>query len=394
MCIGKHFMKAVPRRCEHSVLKRRADSMGEPIRIAQVVNRMDSGGIEMVLMNYYQFMDHNRVQFDFYYANDSSFPQKRELQKLGAGTYPIPAYSKPLAFHRALYSAFKEKGYQIVHVHLNTMSVFALFAAWCAGVPVRICHNHSTAHWSEGKVTLLKYLLRPLNKVFANRYFACGRAAGQWLYGKHCMESGKVTVIPNAIDTKRFLYDPAARQRLRRELGIDEGTFVVGHVGRFRHQKNHRFMLTVFKAVLSRRPDSVLLLIGDGEKLEEIQALADEMGIASRVIFAGVRSDVDKLYSVMDVFCLPSYYEGMPLVAWEAQCNGLPCVLADTVTPEAKRKPNVEFVPLTGEEAWVETIQRLQRSNEQMDPSIDLEVCGKRLEQIYLKETGAASREC
>ena len=366
--------------------------MKEPIRIAQVVNRMDSGGIEMVLMNYYRFMDHNRVQFDFYYARESSFPQRQELERQGAGIYPIPGYSRPLAFHRALYGAFREKGYPVVHVHLNTMSVFALFAAWRAGVPVRICHNHSTAHWSEGKVALLKYLLRPLNRVFANRYFACGQAAGQWMYGRRCMEGGRVTVIPNAIDTGRFAYAPDARARLRRALDIDEETFVVGHVGRFRHQKNHRFLLKVFSDVLSRRPDSVLLLIGDGEKQREIQALANEMGIASRVIFTGVRDDVNRLYSVMDVFCLPSFYEGMPLVAWEAQCNGLPCVLADTITQEAALRQNVAFLPLKDEETWAEAVLRLRRSEEPIDPAIDLGACGKRLEEIYLREAEAVKR--
>jgi len=300
----------------------------------------------MVLMNYYRFMNHEKVQFDFYYADDSSFEQKSEMQELGAGTYPIPAYSKPFAFHRALYTAFREKGYQIVHVHLNTMSVFALFAAWRAGVPVRICHNHSTAHWSEGKVTLLKYILRPFNKVFSNRYFACGEVAGRWLYGKQCLDKGKVTVITNAIDTKRFVYDSNARMQLRSEFGIGEETFVVGHVGRFKHQKNHPFMLRVYKEILCQKPNSVLLFVGDGGKQKEIQRLANKMGIASHVVFAGVRNDVDKLYSAMDVFCLPSYYEGMPLVAWEAQCNGLPCLISDQVTREAVIGFNVQFISI------------------------------------------------
>ena len=366
--------------------------MEEPIRIAQVVNRMDSGGIEMVLMNYYRFMDRKRVQFDFYYADDSSFPQQQEMQQMGAGTYPIPDYSKPLAFHRALYSAFKKKGYRIVHVHLNTMSVFALFAAWHAGVPVRICHNHSTAHWSEGKVTLLKYILRPLNKMFANRYFACGNAAGRWLYGKRWMDSGKVTVIPNAIDTKRFMYDPDARSRLRQELGIDERTFVVGHVGRFKHQKNHRYLLRVFRDVLDQKPDSVLLLVGDGRKQAEIQRLAHEMEIASRVIFAGVRNDVDKLYSVMDVFCLPSYYEGMPIVAWEAQCNGLPCLLSDKVTEEAILGQNAYQIQLSRKELWVKTILQVKRGCSEASKLIDLSVHCKNLEALYLEDAGRMGR--
>lgn len=364
-----------------------AANVKDPIRIAQVLNRMDSGGIEMVLVNYYRNMNHARIQFDFYYANTSSNPNKKALQEMGAGMYPIPSYTKPLAFHRALYSAFKEKGYQIVHVHLNTMSVFALFAAWRAGVPVRICHNHSTAHWSEGQTTLLKYMLRPFNKLFANRYYACGRVAGRWLYGRRCMRHDQVTIIPNAIDTKRFAYDKTARAQLRKELEIHENSYVIGHVGRFCHQKNHRFLLHVFKDFLLANPDAILLLIGEGKTQKEIRMLADTLGIGQRVIFAGVRGDADKLYSAMDVFCLPSYYEGMPLVAWEAQCNGLPCLFSDQVTREAALRKDVKFLSLERPEAWLEALMHAKRSEMTITDQIDIFSCCRKLEALYLAET-------
>lgn len=364
-----------------------AANVKDPIRIAQVLNRMDSGGIEMVLVNYYRNMNHARIQFDFYYANTSSNPNKKALQEMGAGMYPIPSYTKPLAFHRALYSAFKEKGYQIVHVHLNTMSVFALFAAWRAGVPVRICHNHSTAHWSEGRTTLLKYMLRPFNKLFANRYYACGRVAGRWLYGRRCMCHDQVTIIPNAIDTKRFAYDKMARTQLRKELEIHENSYVIGHVGRFCHQKNHRFLLHVFKDFLLANPDAILLLIGEGKTQKEIRMLADTLDIGQRVIFAGVRGDADKLYSAMDVFCLPSYYEGMPLVAWEAQCNGLPCLFSDQVTREAALRKDVKFLSLERPEAWLEALMHAKRSEMTITDQIDIFSCCRKLEALYLAET-------
>lgn len=369
---------------------RKIDAAGyikEPMRIAQVLNRMDSGGIEMVLVNYYRAMNHAQIQFDFYYADTSSIPNKKALQEMGAGMYPIPSYTKPLAYHHALYSAFKEKGYQIVHVHLNTMSVFALFAAWRAGVPVRICHNHSTAHWSEGRTTLLKYMLRPFNKLFANRYYACGRVAGRWLYGRRCMRHDQVTIIPNAIDTKRFAYDKMARAQLRKELEIHENSYVIGHVGRFCHQKNHRFLLHVFKDFLLANPDAILLLIGEGKTQKEIRMLADTLGIGQRVIFAGVRGDADKLYSAMDVFCLPSYYEGMPLVAWEAQCNGLPCLFSDQVTREAALRKDVKFLSLERPEAWLEALMHAKRSEMTITDQIDIFSCCRKLEALYLAET-------
>ncbi len=359
--------------------------MAEPIRVAQVLNRMDSGGIEAVVMNYYRHIDREKVQFDFYFAEDSSFPQKEELIKLGAGIYPIPAYSKPFRYHRVLYRAFEDRQYRIVHAHLSTMSVFPLFAAWRAGVAVRICHNHSTAYWREGMKTLLKYILRPLGKVFATHYFACGETAGRWMYGDKCFEAGRVTVMPNAIDTEKFVFDPEARMRLRRELEIAEDAFVVGHVGRFTYAKNHEFLLEVFAELLKRQQDAVLLLIGEGELMEKIQSKVRKLGMEGKVIFTGVRRDVNKLYRVMDEFCLPSFYEGLGMAAWEAAANGLPMVLSDKVPKETEPGLNCKFLPLkSGKKHWVEILCRNRRRQKVDVP--DIIKSAKWLENIYIQK--------
>lgn len=332
---------------------------GHPMRIAQMLNRMDSGGIEAVVMNYYRHIDHSKVQFDFYFAEGSTFPQREELERLGAGIYPVPAYSHPLAYHRALYRAFREHGYKVVHAHLSTMSVFALFPAWRAGVPVRICHNHSTAHWGEGKKTLLKYLLRPFNKVFATDWFACGEKAGRWMYGGRAFDKGKVHVMPNAIDTEKFAFDPAARVQLREELDIPQDAFVVGHVGRFMYQKNHMFLLDVFAKLMETRKDARLLLVGEGELEEQIKLRAAQIGVKDKTIFAGVRSNMQEVYSAMDIFCLPSYYEGVPVVALEVQANGLPCLFSDVITPEVILATNAMRIPLGNTVEWAGAITRI-----------------------------------
>lgn len=337
--------------------------MESPLRVAQILNRMDSGGIEAVVLNYYRHINRSKVQFDFYFAEGSRLPRRAELEALGAGLYPIPPYSHPIAYHRALYSAFRQRGYKIVHAHLSTMSVFPLFAAWRARVPVRICHNHSTAHWGEGAKTLLKYILRPFNKVFATDWFACGETAGRWMYGDKAFDAGRVTVLPNAIDTAKFAYDPAARKRLREELGIPQDAFVVGHVGRFMYQKNHQFLLKVFAELLKTRPNARLLLVGEGELEQQVRQQAQALGIQSKVVFTGARQDVDKLYSAMDVFCLPSRYEGMPVVAWEAQANGLPCVLSKNISPEASLSAEVTCLEAQRPAAWAATIIASQRQN-------------------------------
>ena len=249
--------------------------MNEPLRIALVLNRMDSGGIEATVMNYYRHLDRSKVQFDFYFAHDSSFPQREELESLGAGIYPIPSYFKPLQYQRALIAAFKKRKYQIVHVHMSTMSVFPMIAAKIAKVPYRICHAHSTAHWGEGFRTVLKYILRPFCKWFATDLFACGEMAGRWMYGNRLFDQGKVYVVHNAIENHKFAFDPVAREQIRHSFNIPDDAFVVGHIGRFVYQKNHMFLVEIFSEVLKLRPNSYLLLVGEGELEESVRKKMD-----------------------------------------------------------------------------------------------------------------------
>lgn len=374
-------------------MTKKGSDMGEPLRIAQVLNRMDSGGIESVVMNYYRHIDRNRIQFDFYFAADSTFPQREELGRLGAEVFLIPPYNRPFAYHQTLYHAFKKRKYAIVHAHLSTMSVFALFAAWRAGVPVRICHNHTTAHWGEGKKTLLKYILRPFNKLFATDYFACGEKAGRWMYGNRCFDAGRVHIMPNAIDTKKYEFDQDARVRLRNELNIPQTAFVVGHVGRFMYQKNHLFLLQVFRGVLRLQENSFLLLVGEGELQEMVRQSVREQGLEGRVIFTGARKDVSKLYSAMDVFCLPSYYEGLPVVALEAQANGLPCFFSKCITEEVQLS-NAERLPLDEPEKWLkEILAQISQDQGKVRSTINKKIFdiiknAKRLEIYYTLRQG------
>lgn len=355
------------------------------MRVAQLLNRMDSGGIEAVVCNYYRHIDHSKIQFDFYCVADSTLPQRAELERLGAGLYAVPAYTHPFAYHRALYRALKERGYTIAHVHISTMSVFALLAAWHAGVPVRICHNHSTANWHEGAKTLLKYLLRPFNKPFATHWFACGEAAGRWMYGDRAFDAGKVTVMPNAIDAAAFAFDAGARQRVRAELGIPEQAFTVGLVGRFTYAKNHAFLLEIFAALRSQRPDARLLLVGDGELEQAVRARAAALGLQESVIFTGARTDVGACCSAMDVFCMPSRYEGMPVAAWEAQANGLPCVLSPVITKEAACGPNARFAAADWTpQRWAQALLEARRGPAPQVPDIAAEAA--KLQTFYLEK--------
>ena len=322
--------------------------MGEhaPLRVLQVLNHMDFGGIESVVMNYYRFIDRRKVQFDFAVSKDSRLPQSDEIKRLGGSIYQLPQVLHPGKYIAALMDILRERSYQVVHCHMNTLSVLPLLAAYLAGTRVRICHNHTTAHFKEGLRTVVKYGLRPLCKWFATDYFACGEYAGRWMYGNRCFDAGNVYVMRNAIDTQRFQFEPAKRERVRNELGIAD-KFVIGHIGRFMYQKNHAFLVDVFYEVYQRRKDAVLLLVGEGELLGRIRDKVQRMGIADAVIFYGSSRDTGELYPAMDLFCLPSFYEGVPVVAIEAQGNGLPVLVSDKVSQEAKLQNDYMIVPLS-----------------------------------------------
>lgn len=366
----------------------------QPLRVAQVMGIMNCGGVEAVVMNYYRALDKSNVQFDFFVDKTSSFPQREEIERLGGRVFLVPPYSRVFSYLGALTRAFRQNEYRVVHAHTSTMNLFPLFAAWLAGVPVRICHNHSTANWGEGFKTLAKYLLRPFARVFATDYFSCGEFAGRWMYGNRRFDSGKVHVMPNAIDTARFAYRPDARSTLRSELGIGNETLVIGHVGRFMFQKNHSFLLEVFSALHKRHPDSVLLLIGEGELESAVRQKAKELCPNGSVRFLGVRQDVDQLYSVMDVFCLPSFYEGFPVVLLEAQANGLPCVVSYQVSAEAAIHPNVSRISLSETPAhWADACfsaaGRMNEISEMITKAHDISLLAQDLSAFYRSRSAA-----
>ena len=204
------------------------------------------------------------------------------------------------------------------------------------------------------------------------------------MYGNRCFERGRVHVMPNAIDTKKFAYDEEAKRCLRAELGIPQDAFVLGHVGRFMYQKNHAFLLRVFQRLLSSRQDAWLLLIGEGERMKLIRSEVKKMGIEGKVRFTGTRSDVAKLYSAMDVFCLPSFYEGLPVVALEAQANGLPCLFSDRMTKEVVLTPGARQLSIENPEPWVKAVQEAQRQNTCALPqTYDSSAAGKWLQNYY-----------
>ena len=306
----------------------------EPIVVAQIMGKMNGGGVEAVIMNYYRHIDRSKIQFDFICDEDSTNIPREEIEKLGGHVIICPPYQKLFKYMKFLTELFREKKYRIVHSNINTLSVFPLKVAKKAGVPVRIAHSHNTSNPKEFKRNILKNILRKFSKKYATDYFACSEVAGRYQFGDKAFDEGKVTIIHNAIDVEKFKFDPEARKKLRKEIGIKEDDFVIGHIGRFVSQKNHTFLIDVFAEVKKERKNAKLVLVGQGPLREEIEEKVKKLGLEKDVFFLGQRDDTNKLYSVFDVFCLPSLYEGLPVVGIEAQTNGVPCIFAKKITKE------------------------------------------------------------
>ncbi len=336
--------------------------MRQPLRVLQVVGKMDRAGAETLLMNLYRHIDRSRVQFDFLTHRDDAGDYDAEITDLGGTVYHVCPMSlkNGLRYPQALKAFFENRpGYRIIHSHIDAMSALPLGAAKRAGVPVRIAHSHNTAFPRDGKYPI-RLLARQLLPLVATHCFSCSDAAAGFLFPKKTMENGSYAVLPNAIELERFAFSPSIRAAKRQELEIGSETFVVGHVGRFCMQKNHDKLLHIFAVLHQRRPDSILFLVGQGELKNKISALSTQLGIENSVHFLGVRNDVERLMQAFDLFLLPSLYEGFPVVGVEAQAAGLPCLMSDRIKSDVALTDPVVFVPLEADDAlWAQRAEEL-----------------------------------
>ena len=328
-----------------------------PIIVAHIMGKWLGGGVEAVVMNYYRHIDRNKIQFDFICDCDSTDIPYDEIKKLGGRVILVPPYQQIFKYIKELKKVFQENGYQIVHSHINTLSVFPLYAAKKSGIPVRIAHSHSTTNQREKKKNLMKQLLRPFSKVYATDYMCCSEHAGRWLFREKTYDDGKVFLLNNAIDLDKFKYDEKIRKEKRNELGIEANRLVIGHLGRFVAQKNHTFLIDVFNEIKKKNKNAFLLLAGQGPLQDEIKNKVSELGLNDKVKFLGQVNDAYKLYQAFDIFLLPSLYEGLPVVGVEAQATGLLCELSSDMTKETKVLDTTRFISLerTPEE-WAKTI--------------------------------------
>ena len=357
------------------------------IRVLHVVTYMGRGGLETMLMNYYRNIDRTKVQFDFLTHRSFEADYDEEIRTLGGKIYHLPKLNpfSPQYLRELEHFFATHPEYKIVHSHLDCMAGIPLKYAKINGVPVRIAHAHNT-NQTKDKKYLLKLLFKKNITQNATRLLACSEEAGKWMF-----LGADFQVLYNAIDSEKYAYNPHVRKQVRDDFGIKDDTFVVGHVGRFMPQKNHRFILKIFSEFVKKYPNSILLLVGGGDLEEKTKKKAFEMGISSKVIFAGIRSDVPEILQAMDVFILPSLHEGLGIAAVEAQAAGLPCLISDKVPMECERTKGLVHQISLREDAsiWANKIgeffrvERRDTSDEIRNADYDIKENAVKLEHFY-----------
>ncbi|WP_314453259.1 glycosyltransferase [uncultured Actinomyces sp.] len=307
------------------------DSGDGPLRVLQINSSISRrSGVMSMLMNYFRHVDRSQVVFDFFCYATPDETHRAEIESLGGRCYVTNAggsIGRIRSFLGQLLS--KHAGqYPVAHLHDPILSRFLYPVAHRQGVRSFAVHSHATAYSDSRLRSVRNWLVCRNIGAYSDVRLACSRAAGDFLFGR-----GGYEELPNAIDVETYRFKEPVRTDVRARLGLDDAP-VVGHVGRFSEQKNHRFLIDVYTELARLRPGTRLILVGDGPLRPGIEEIVAERGLADRVLFLGDRKDVAALYQAMDMFLLPSLYEGLPMVGVEAQCAGLPLVCSKEVTDE------------------------------------------------------------
>lgn len=365
-------------------------------RILHYVSKMNRGGQETFIMNVFRSIDRGQVGLDFLCTESGEGDYDKEIKKMGGSIYNLPPLeNKHFKMFALLYSLWIElkrlsKNHDIFEIHTqHAMDAFlSSIVAKKAGFKTVIVHSHNTNTLYHRK---LHFVFRPLLQMINIKRFACGEEAGKWMFG-----TSKFLIINNGINIREFTFSQQQRNVVRRENHL-ENTVVIGHVGRFNKQKNQAFIIKVFQEFLKLHPKSKLLFIGAGEDKPQIEDMVKQSSLENKVEFCGARNDVNKLYQAMDLFILPSFFEGLPVVLVEAQASSLPCLVSDSVTREVEVTDRIEFLSLKEDASvWANKLNELLvKFNNRKDEILairkhgyDIHDVSKKLEKLYIQYNG------
>lgn len=363
------------------------------ITVLHCVSNMDRAGIETMLMNYYRNIDKDKVQFYFLCNKKKPGAYDEEIKSMGGKIFYTPGLN-PLQwfkYQKVVKEIIIDNNIDIVHVHNGAFGYQALLAAKKVGIKVRICHVHGTKIDFNLKLPL-KLIYKTQLKMVANYYWGCGLEAVTFYFGKKVIKSKNYTLLTNAIDEQKFKFSESLRRKIRDYYNIDDDKIVIGHVGRFMKQKNHKFLIKLFEQLLKKNKKYVLLLIGDGELQEKIKKEIVMKNLTDSVILTGNIPNVNECYNAMDLFILPSLFEGLPVVGIEAQANGLNCIFSDSISKEVDITSNVDFLSLNDSLCtWINEVEKLSTkkrnkiTDEIKNNNYSIKEEAKKLENKYLK---------
>ena len=319
------------------------------IRVLHSELNGELGGIESFLYNVYRFIDKEKVEFDFLTISDTpAYGDK--FKKMGSTVYKVPKHINFLGYYFAIDKILREGNYDIVHIHKNSAIDILILKVLQRFPNIKVVvHSHNTFPSVGGKLEKLHKFNRKYLYDNADYRLACSDNAGKWMYG-----NGAFEIIKNGIDTKGFRFCTEYGEEIRAMYGIPMNAFVIGHVGRFTNQKNHSKLIDIFAAIKERKSDAYLLLLGGGELQDTIKSKVEKLNLCDSVIFCGVRTDVNKYLCAMDAFVFPSTWEGLGIVAIEAQASGLECYLSRELPKEVEVTDAVTWFDVSENEncAW------------------------------------------
>ena len=372
--------------------------MSGKVKVLYFVDRLLRGGIQTFVYENIKHIDRNKVQIDFLLLDDGNkYEMEDDLKELGCNIYKLSGVwlNKVSSFSnyiKKLNDFFKNHNdYKVIHMHASSKNFLVLKYAKKYGIKVRIAHSHNIDFQTKNKIKkIIGIMFKIPLKIYATHYFACAEVAGKWLFGESQVKKGNVKVIHNAIDYDKFKLNEEIRDNIRKDLNIQDN-IVIGNVGRFTNQKNHSFLIDIFNEIYKINKKAILMLVGTGEKEEEIKNKVKKLKLEKNVLFMGFRKNVNELMWAMDVFLMPSLYEGLPVVGIEAQATGLPCFMSkDVITNEVKITDNLKFISLENSaEEWANIIlnsdlKRKDTENKLREEGYFIEDTSKELQDFYL----------
>ena len=358
-------------------------------RVLHIVNKMGYGGIETLLMNIYRKIDRKKVQFDFAVATTEKGEYDDEIKKLGGRIFYFAKRRNGMKEYKKCWNNFFQNyadEFCAVHMHVSSLTdILPIKLAKKYNVKIRIIHSHNT--YQKGLIhNVLNFLHKIGIEKNATNLFACSRDAG-----KYCFGNRKVEIIKNGIDAKKFEFDEEKRNKMRTLLNLKPSTKAFIHVGRFTEQKNHNFLLDIFFEVAKKEDDVKLFLIGSGGKEEEIKQKVQKLNLQDDVVFLGLRDDIPDLLQAMDCFIFPSLYEGLGIVAIEAQASGIKVFASDVIPKEVKITDLVQFISLNQSPTeWSKIIlenikyERKSTFEKIVDSGYEISTIAKKLQKMYL----------